>query len=312
MEQTDREAARLLGPLREAGPETGPGVDIERAIRTGRRRKGARLAVRAAVAAAVTALAVAGLPNLVAGWSGGAGDLRVASAPTEFDVRRQEFGIGSAGGFTPYAFETGKYRQRAYLKPDRSTDPAAPAATATLYAGRQFDPAGDPAPPVHDRRAVWLDTPGRAEIAWEWTDGAWAVASVPADLPDARDRAHRVAQSVEPDASTPVQIPFRVETPGVWTGVVSAIGKADRKPSVRVVFETPDAPGEPVSAGIRPKDPGAVADDQVGGRPAVVTETSVTILDLGQGLSGFVSADRPGRLGADQLRQLAATLHLGP
>ncbi|MDT0346272.1 hypothetical protein [Streptomyces litchfieldiae] len=65
-----REAARLLFPLRDAGPG-GPGVDVARAVREGRRRRRVRRAAAPVVAALVVALVTAALALLAGLVPGG-------------------------------------------------------------------------------------------------------------------------------------------------------------------------------------------------------------------------------------------------
>ncbi|QWF84629.1 hypothetical protein [Amycolatopsis sp. CA-230715] len=325
MRSSEEEDARLLAPLREAAPSEETTVSVERAIAAGRRKQRARRLGGAGAVAVVVALAAVVLPGIVRSWND-PGELAVSSAPAEFDVLRQQFTAGSAGGFAPYAYETGRYRQRMDLKRAGTADPGAPVAEIALYvrgqvpyAGdRQWDPgAGTPAPAVGGHRAVYLDAPvlgvDRTELAWEWTDGAWAFASVPSADPDAKAKAHHVAESVAVGANTPVRVPFTIDTAGKnrLLGVVTPASAAVDQTAARLVLGTVDAPQPGAMAEVGLRAPVEIpANTVIDGRPAVVVGTSATILDVGGAHAAEASTDDSREYPVDRLRELVASLRL--
>ncbi|GAB3440037.1 hypothetical protein [Actinophytocola sediminis] len=314
MDQTEQDGARLLSPLRDTEPGTPSTVSVHRAIHTGARRQRTGQALGALAVVAVTVFGVLTGSTILNGQQ----SAPPATPVGEFEPLRQEFGVGSAGGFTPVSYETGRYRQRVLLVP---TDGSAGDAEVTMYApGRLPDPpAGDPAPEVNGKRALWTGT----ALAWEWTANAWAFAMV-----DSRDVAHRVAQSVEPGAGAAVRLPFTVPAPDSGdprqlVGVISPFGtSSDPAEGGLLVFGTRD----PVSAdddadrvlvGVRRDltrdlvtgDPGAapVATTQLDGRPAAVSDTAVTILDTG---GGYAIVAESTVVSTGELTELASSVRL--
>lgn len=246
MDPTEQDGARLLAPLREAEPATPSTVSVHRAVHSGTRRLRTRRAMTVVAAAGITALAgVLAVPVL-----SGPDREPVRPAAAAFDVMRQEFSVGSAGGYTPVSYETGRYRQRVQLRLDDGPQGTPPSATVTMYAaGREpsgWEPGGEPAPEVNGRRAFWLT--GTVDLAWEWADGAWAFADIDGDGADARERIHRVAQSVEPGANASVTVPFTVPRPAPGdatqlVGVVTPHGTSSEvSDGALLVFSTQDAP----------------------------------------------------------------------
>lgn len=325
MRSGEEEDARLLVPLRGVAPHEDTTVSVERAITAGRRKQRARRLTGAGAVVAVVALVVAVLPGLVRSWND-PGELTVTSAPAEFDVLRQWFTAGSAGGFAPYAYETGRYRQRIDLKRAGTADPNSPVAAVELYArgqlpyagDRQWDPGtGTPAPEVGGHRAVYLRAPvlgtDRAELAWEWTDGAWAVASVPSADPDARAKAHHVAESVAVGANTPVRVPFTVAATANdrLLGVVTPASAATDQTAARLVLGTVDAPQSGATAEVGLRAPVTYpANTLIDGRPAMVDGTSATILDAGGFHAAKASTTDSRKYPVEQLEALVASLRL--
>ena len=177
----DSDLDRLLRPLRDVEPDPVSRVSIEEAVRAGRRKRTQRT-VLATVAAVIVSLVA--LPPLVSGWA------RQDIPPAEFV---QTFHVGSAGGFTPYRWHS----DRVDLKWAGTPDPAEPIAWIS-FSEAEKAPPGAEAPDVHGRPARWVVEAGRSGVAWEVKDGIWGHASVPGSDQEARDRAHRVAQSVRP------------------------------------------------------------------------------------------------------------------
>lgn len=223
MDQTDYDGVQLLAPLRETSLAPSA-VDVHRAVHEGRRRT----RNRRIVGAATLVLILAAIPSIAGALTQGPAVDAGGPAPAEFGVLQQAFTVGSAGGYTPLTYETGRYRQRVQLVlaslPYRQAK-----ATVTMYPrgplyreGAPFaawKPTGERAPDVNGHRAYWLGEPvtvhpvppNSTELAWEWADHAWAFALVEGTGDAARDKAHRVAQSVAP-ATTDIQatLPFSV------------------------------------------------------------------------------------------------------
>lgn len=311
------DGTRLLGPLRD-GPAPEPStVSIARALRAGRRTR-TRRRVGVALAAGFVAMAVALLPAFARGLVDGPAERPAAAqAPTEFDVWRQAFRVGSAAGFTPLTYQTGRYRQRVYLGPAAGGEAAGEAgAVVSMYARDRLPVTTDPsrlsgarpAPDVHGSRAFWMADPvtgtGGVEMAWEWSRGAWAFARVTG--PDARAKVHRVAQSVQPGADEAVAVPFTlpqaaVPPPYRLVGTVTAV--ADHSILAALLFapgEEPSTDGDLLLVGVQrgiARDlltggPKAAPTSQttVGGRTLAVDGTRVTVIDLDSGFAGGADA----------------------
>lgn len=295
------EHEELLAPLRAAAPRTPSTISVQRAIRAGRRRRRSRQLAGVAVVAAVTALIVLLIPTVLSGLF----RAETARPVVTFDPLRQSAKVGSAGGFTPVSYESSLDRQRIHLV---RADGGPGTATITLLPGGP-EPAGDTAPEVHGRRAVWQDT----GVAWEWTDGAWGFVEGVHD----RDQAHRVAQSVEPGASTPVSLPFTEPRPADLLGVISPHGSTNRvTDAVLLVLGRPGAPeSERTLVGVQrdlTRDPvtglpaqAPVFDTQVGGRQAAVTGTAVTLAGTGGGPAAVARSETAGR---QRLAELAGSV----
>ncbi|MEV0620555.1 hypothetical protein AB0I81_45035 [Nonomuraea sp. NPDC050404] len=266
--------SELLQPLRDAGPGAGGGVDVGRAVRAGRRRVRTRRA--AAVAASVAATLAIVVPSAL--WPRTEPPVTpaapVTADPRAFEVSTPAFVVGSAGGFTPDTYETGRYQQVITL---RSADPARrDTAVITMYAPGRLQPGGDPLPPVNGRRA--RSTSGG--VAWEWAPGAWGTVTL--REPD-RDKAHRVAQSVLARPGRPVTVPFTVDQRaiGPGRGLVGVVTSyADT--GVAVKYAAGDLTGDRVEVGLRPSRPSTPPNAELDGTPAVITPSEVVLLPEGE------------------------------
>lgn len=290
MDETDQEVARLLEPLRGDEPSAAPAVDIGRAMRVGRRTRRVRTGFGVAAAAVVVLLAVGFIPSVVRDLT------RVDVAAGQFDVLRRTFGIGSAGGFTPLSYETGRYQQQVQLGLEKPAAGQSGQGTVTMYAKGRLHPAGDPAPDVYGHRAIWMSG---TELAWEWDKDSWVVASLSGGFPDLRDRVYRVAESVSLNENSPITVPFTVpRDTGQLVGVRVPFGTG---PSV-LMF---DALSVSVQSGLRP-GPDHPANAQIGGHSASVGDHSVTVFDVGENLA--VVAD--GSAGITRLTEVAGSVRL--
>lgn len=297
MNDDEREAARLLEPLRQPEPPATSGVDVDRAMRTGRRTIRVRQ-VAGTLACVVAVLGIAFTVTVPYYHSPPAKE-----TTSEFGVTTQEFAIGSAGGFTPLTYETGRSRQRATL----TTQDGATDAVITLYPkgrvphvdGGTWKPTGETAPDVKGGAAVWPSEPvfgdDAVELAWQWRPDAWAFVSVTGPEAD-QDRAHKVALSVEPGADIDVAVPATYPTPHPGTVQESAvistlrsIGDHERAERIyQVRYRASGDDSDWITVGVREPAPETDESTTVGDRPALVEENKVTFLD-GTGLFVEVS-----------------------
>jgi hypothetical protein len=326
MDPTDQDGERLLAPLRNVEPGRPSTVSVHRAIHAGARRQRARQVIGAVVVVGIVALGAAVLPSILSGRQ----HQETATQPGEFDVLRREFGMGSAAGFTPVSYETGRYRQRVRLVPADGADATPDRATVTMYArgwlpdldGAPWQPAGDPAPEVNGHRAFWLPSPvterSGTELTWEWAPGAWAFAHVDGVGADLRGKVHRIAQSVEPGAHAAVTLPFTLPSPGPndpnqLVGVISPFGtSSDITAGGLLVFGRfdPVQPGgaDQVRVGVS-RD---LARDLVTGGPRdpAMTRNSVTIPDVGAGYSAIAETNSAELASPQRLTELATAVRL--
>ena len=304
MTRPEQDGAHLLAPLRTAGPESPSGVDVRRALRVGRRRARIRHAAIGAggTGAVVAAVASVGVFLHVLAPS----DPRPA-APGEdgFDVLHRAFRVGSAGGFTPDTYETGRYRQRIVLRAADPRDDTGTDAVVVMYAkgrtpqsaGAPGRPSGRPALPVDGHRALLLTAPvirpGATELAWEWRPGAWGFVSLKGPGADV-GRAEKVALSVRTGANDAVTRPVTVPAHALGAhdrlvGVVSSIGPARFGRVLVLRFAADDAAADTttrIDVGVRLPVPERHATATIGGRPAVVS---------GRRSSSWTAAASPSR-----------------
>ncbi|MBE1530494.1 hypothetical protein [Actinomadura algeriensis] len=336
MDHDDEDARRLLSALRDAEPESTTAIDVADAMRVGRRRaRGRRFASGVTVAGVVAVVAIV---STLLGRTMPPEETPPAAPPNQFGVTHQFFRVGSAGGFTPESYETGRYRQRAHLRLADQDGPRRADGLVTMFPrdrlvdrdGRPWAPDGARAPDVNGHRAFWLDTPviraGAIEVAWEWAPGAWGFASVRGDGVD-RTQAHRVAQSVLPNGGITVRAPVTVP-PSVLgernrlIGTVASAATPGTRPSVALRFGPKDPPariggGEPgwIAIGVERPAPELRTDTTVGDRPAAVDDTGVTVRESAD-TAFFAEVSGASMLasfgGAERLRDLAAAVTMVP
>lgn len=314
-DRDERDGARLLGALRDLPEESTGGVSVERAMKAGRRRIYARRAASALAAVAAVVL-VAVVPAVFLRGQ------EIEPAQAEFGLWTREFTVGSAGGFTPSTYETGKLFQRIELRPAseamRGTE-----ASVTMYARGAWTPRGAlaQAPSLGGRKAYWItDSDGLVEYAWEWTEGGWGVASL-AGTEANRDRAHHVAESVVTGPGTPVTVPFTVRRSAVAdglriTGVRVTYAEADgaQVAALRLSLSDRRAPSSAdwVELGVAAGGPAVVPNTAIDGRPAEVSGTRVAF--AGKGFQPVVQAQGTRALaaagGVAGLKQLAAAVRV--
>jgi hypothetical protein len=245
---SEEDGARLLGPLRTMDVPASDGVSVTRAIRSGKRTKAVRVA-----AAGVFVLIIAGmLPLLIRP----APD-RVVAGP--FDPLVRTISVGSAGGFRPVTYVTGRESQTILLTPDsKGYESAHVVVNAPRAVGA---PSGEPLPDINGRRALWTGT----NVAVEWEPGAWAFVHVQG-FPDDRDRARLLAESLRFDEHVQIKVPFTVETSWQLDGVRDSEGVIELvfTNGVRVgktgvsgpaLGRVPRAEWEALTNSVRPADP---------------------------------------------------------
>lgn len=323
MDDTEREIEKLLAPLRDDVPTTPSGISVERAVEAGRRR----LRTRSRLAGVATALVVVAVCGLLAVM------LRVdrdsaAGPPGGFDPLTRSFQVGSAGGFTPESYESGRYEQKVQLRLERPAPGQVGRGTITMLAPGQLPPDWAPGgrrmPDVYGREAVLLDVPltapGGVELAWRWSDTGWAFAHLDSDFPDLGDRAHRVAQSVHPVPAEPLTVPFTMALPPAAadlqvTGVRVPVGDGGERGTVLlgVGGDAPPVSSSFVAVGLRSDlqpGPDAPVTDVVAGRSASVREGRVVIFDVARGLSVVAEAVPSEQSSSRILEELAASVQV--
>ncbi|GAB2612927.1 hypothetical protein GCM10027168_52030 [Streptomyces capparidis] len=309
-EGDDREAARLLAPLRAAGDgdlpgEGAGGVDVARAIASGRRRARARRAAAAAGAVCAVALVVVAAA-LLGRMVSGAQPRPAGPGDGGFDVLRQEFAVSPAAGLAVDSYETGRWSQRIRL----AAPGGGPAAVVTMHApGRLPAPAGASvraAPDVAGHRARWLApaAAGEVRLAWEWRGGAWGVLALTGGD---RELARAVAGDVAHRPEARVEVPFTVEPslPGRFgrpVGTVTSYGAAGGAQGVAVRYGLRDGGGGWVAVGVA--------------EPAGKVAATATrwVRPAGDGRAVYAEASDEGTLlragGGDGLRALAEAVAL--
>lgn len=163
----EREAVRLLAPLREGFAE--PAVSIERAIKDGRHKVRTRRLAGLTAAAAVVAVAL--VPML--DRQDQTRPAPVSQIPGSYEV------IHRSGG--------DKVQKLTLL--DTSPDAMGTAIDVTLWApgetvqwgNRTWQQTGEWTRPVNGREAFWMSPPGakdRAYLAWQRADEGWTIAQM--------------------------------------------------------------------------------------------------------------------------------------
>lgn len=297
---------RLLDPLRDEDPLPPSEVDVDRAIRVGRRRVRTRWVGTGVLVAAVAFLVpVLGLP----GGSGSSVDPATSSQraaePRDFDPMRRVVAVADVPGIVTDSYTTARRWQRISVRNAGWTG----LGSVTVHApGRQAaDPeggvlrpeTGTPAEPVDGRPAYWVDRPSGDLLAWQWTDDAWAFVNyqdVRTEGEVDRETARRIALAVRVGDGEPVTVPFTVPRPAPYQLVgTTADLRPPGDPFVRtgLLFATED----PADAG-RCVDCVAVAvengdrvalqngvNQTVDGHPAVVDGRKVTIYGFTAGFA---------------------------
>jgi hypothetical protein len=304
MDRIEDDGTTLLAPLRDVVPAGQSAVDIAKAKAVGRRQSRRRMVAGMVAAASLVVVAGIGVPALINNLPDAT---TPAGATSEFDIFKRVVTVGSAGGFTPVTHETFKDRQVIGLM---RADGGQGTATIKVYA-----PASSPAyPDRYDRRAddvngrvaYWVD--GEPMLAWKWAEHAWATVTWD-NVPDAdvKDKIHRVAQSVLPHEE-PVTTPFTLARNDALVLRSVEVSPKSAESWAFFTYASPDGPLT-ISVGLRPAEPGMVADTTVDGHPAMAHSNGVWLLDTGHNLRAVAVSD--GKNGAPELlKQVAAGIRV--
>jgi hypothetical protein len=310
MDRFDEDGAVLLAPLRDVEPGPGSGVSIRAAVRAGRRHGRRRALATLATAVSVTALCVAGVPALLGSLPD---NTTVGADAAEFSIALQAVAVGSAGGYTPVSYRTGRRVQVAELA---RADGHTGAARVTAYApGHQpHVDTGTPATDVNGRSAYWQPDPSEPTLAVRGPGGVWVIVSVSGTDIDLVERAHRVGQSVRFGANIPVTLPFtargELRVPGTEIRPVGVLVRTDR-PAAQLLLAANDRTYPPMLAvGVDAEDR-RQPNDVVHGVPAAVERNSVTLVDSRVTVS-VPDAELASIGGIPTLKDLATTIVVVP
>src|SRR5882762_8709423 len=111
MDRTEEEGVQLLAPLRAMEPGVQSGVDVTRAIRRGKTHSRRRVMLGAVAAAVLIAVPVTVVPSLVHNATTDQPATPPVPMVGEFDMFTHVMSVGTAGGFAPYAYRTGRFEQ---------------------------------------------------------------------------------------------------------------------------------------------------------------------------------------------------------
>lgn len=312
---------RLFDALRDEDQLPPSEVDIDRAIRSGRRRVRVRWLGAAAFVVVVAFLVpVLGLPGSSVGPAG------PPPGPVEdFDPMSRVVTVAGVLDVSPISYVTARQWQRINLDVGENQF-----AWVTVYAqGRQASDgraalrpeAGTPAEPIGGRPAYWVERGPDELLAWQWADGAWAYVTHqdPTTGGTDQDTMRRIALGVRVGAGEPVSMPFTLPLPEHYTliGATTQV-RSSSDPFVRtgLVFgpedpADPDLPYDSLSVAVENGDKVARhlgANETVDGRPALVQDKQVIIFDVADGFA----VDVQGTTDTDTLRSVARTVRLVP
>jgi hypothetical protein len=343
--QDDQDYAGLLKALREdKSTDTGTeGISIDRAVQDGRRTVRRRrviggLAVVALIAAASTSPL---LLNAIRDRDNGQPVGPAPGTAQPFSIWSQAFEAGSAGGFTPSVYTTGKSSQQIRMRPASEAVGDSTAGVTMVAPG--FEPGAGEDTGSGSGTIGWTtetqidDIDGRpayrlyqakdtVTIAWQYADDSWGYAWVAGPAAQ-EDRARHIAESVHRGIGRPVTVPFTVGR--------SAVGPDLQVASVSTPFgtnsagvpaeyllglapetgnEETDAPAssaglsDRLTVGISKPPPGIAQTTTIAGRPAEVHD-EFTRITLSQGYIAIASRGPLSSYSAD-FTAIAASVKL--
>ncbi|WP_405062769.1 hypothetical protein OG474_14345 [Kribbella sp. NBC_01505] len=306
MNQQHEDYAGLLKALKEAPDEPTESISIDRAIHDGR-----RTIHRRRVLGGLAVVGIVGAASSVRPLLNAFQEPPVAGLPPfePFEVWGREFDAGTAGGFQPYQYVTGRrFQIIALTRTDRS-GPSDAAAAVTLYAPGLKPSAGPSIRPLDpiEGRPVYVVSENKAAvtITWQYADDAWGTVVVFTDHADRLQRARHVAESIHrrkaPAMLTvPFTVPRRLFTADSEVVMVRVpYVRADKYVTYEVTVAdfTPTDPSQVSglpAAGVEKPLPDEKPNTKIDGRQAQVDGgLNATIFGLGSGFAAHAAADKP-------------------
>ncbi|GAA1678711.1 hypothetical protein GCM10009745_22940 [Kribbella yunnanensis] len=297
--------AGLLKALREAPDESTESISIDRAIHDGRRTIRRRRVLGTLGVVGVVAAASSARPLFNAFR-----EPPVAGPPPgrfqPLQIWGREFDVGTAGGFQPYQYITGRiFHMVALTSTARPTNEAT--AVATLYApGLRSAPlsAALQLEPIEGRPVYVVgEDSGATTITWEYADHCWGTVAVYTDPAGRAARARHVAESIHRRKTpVPLTVPFTVPRRlfGPEDDVVLVrvpYGALDSEYEVAVAAADPEEPtvvSSLTSAGIHRPAASEKPNTTIAGRPAIVDGgLNATVFGVGSGYAADAMADAP-------------------
>jgi hypothetical protein len=303
---------RLFELLREDTPLPPSEVDVERAMRAGRRRVRGRwisaAAVVAVVLSVVSVIAAIGRPAV-----------ETAKPPGDFDPMRQVIVVDDPSTRI-FHYTTARRWQDVTLGGSNGgwLTVYAPGRMPTDGHGPMRPETGSPAGEVNGKPAYWITKQRRIEtaygpyaagevLAWQWADGAWALLQLlDRDATRAPDRKAmlRVAPAVRVTAGATVRMPFTLPRPAgnklVGTDISFVPGDTvGGNPGLRLAAADPADPDlgdRPLSVALSDSLATGVgiSNRTVNGHPTLATADSALIFDVVGRFDVFVSGTADG------------------
>ncbi|MEV4310912.1 hypothetical protein [Actinocrispum sp. NPDC049592] len=312
------DGARLLAPLRDVDPDLRSGVDVTRAVKTGRRRRRSRLVVAAVGVVAVLGLSALVAPGLVSGLRENPPATGLAD-PTLFDMRSFPLQVGTAGGYKPLMYSVMRVKASVSLV---RTDGRPGTGEVSMYPRTRFQPdpaaAGFPAaqPPIEGRRVFWMPGEATPTLVMEYGTDRWVQVTIEDDQPDLRNRVYHVAESVA-FTSADVQLPFTISPteaglPSNLLEIQNTVPLSPPETSVVKLSFEPLGRTPQVTITATPQAPSITTNEVINGHAAAVSPGEIILRDV-EGYSFKLHVDTPLEdFGADRLKALAATIDLVP
>jgi hypothetical protein len=320
----DQDYAGLLKTLEDT-PDSPSEVSIERAVRTGRRTVLRRRAAGAFAVLAVIAGASITPPVLDHGREPAPAETPSKPAPDSdgYSIWSQEFEAGTAGGFTPAAYQTGQLWQRIIMKPASDEVGKDAGAVVTMWMpDTEPDPAGGEQIGEIAGGPVYLaeQTATSVILVWRYAAPYGRVASgvvrVTSTADNRIERAKNIAEAVHRrTVARPVSVPFTVAKSALGdrqlTGVWSTLGSGPQQHRLVLGPSNPDGrmPDPPLSVGVTLPAPTIRQTTTIGGNPAAVSEFSVTIVNQA-GNYGAVATASPVSSYRLDLSKLAGSVRM--
>jgi hypothetical protein len=303
------DGAKLLAPLRKVNPDDESGIDVARAMRNGKRHQRNRVIAGVSAVVSLAVLAMVVVPTLLRPQA------LTPAVPTvsEFDMFKRVMSVGTAGGFQPYSYRTGRFEQAVDVA---HTPNGQGYGRVTVYAPGHNPPidTSRPAPDVNGLTAFWQPGERDPTLAVNWTENGWAIIRVTSltDL-DIVDRTHRLAQAVQfSGVNVPARVPFTLPA-GAGGPSLRLVGLMDNLDSLagQVLLSSSDETGAPVVAinvgwNLSSREE---PNTTYNGHEALASERAFKIFDA-DGKGALVSViDDAGQLGRDDaLKTLAGSV----